>query len=47
MTIDSKSDSYGFPIYTAVPPKGIRLKYPIGWFPTEEEAVAAYNKALS
>lgn len=47
MTIDSKVDSYGNPIYTAVPPKGIRLKYPIGWFPTEELAVSAYNNALS
>lgn len=46
MTIETKLDSTGNTIYTAVPPKGIRLRYPIGWFKTEEEAIAAYNEAL-
>lgn len=44
-TIEFKEDSYGQLIYTAVAPKGIRLKYPIGYFPTEQEAIEAYNKA--
>lgn len=46
MTIETKLDSYNNPIYTAIPPKGTKLRYPIGWFPTEVEAVAAYNQAL-
>lgn len=45
MTIESKSDSYGELLYTAIPPRGTRLKYPIGWFKTEQEAIDAYEKA--
>jgi hypothetical protein len=48
-TIEKKENSYGRNIYTAVPPKGEarKMKYPIGWFPTEEEAVEAFEKAIN
>jgi len=46
-TIETKDDSYGSLLYTARPPKGQerKLKYPIGWFPTEQQAIDAYQKA--
>jgi len=48
-TIESKEDSYGNLIYTVLPPKGQerKMKYPIGYFPTAEEAVEAYEKCIN
>lgn len=47
MTIESKEDSYNNLIYTAKPPKGQerKMRYAIGYFPTEQEAAEAYEKA--
>lgn len=48
-TIESKEDSYGNLIYTVLPPLGQarKMKYAIGYFPTAEEAIEAYEKAIN
>lgn len=48
-TIETKEDSYGQLIYTVKPPlgQGRKLKYPIGWFICEDEAIEAYEKAMT
>lgn len=45
-TIETKQTEAGETIYTAKPPMGVKLRYPIGYFATEEAAIEAYNNAI-
>jgi hypothetical protein len=44
MEIETKSDSYGGTLYR-VRPDPARRQLSLGWFTSEEAAVAAYNEA--
>lgn len=46
MNVESKLDSQGNEIFTVTPPYNKKLKHPIGWFKTEEQAIDAYNNAI-